>query len=299
MANSLIFGKRYEDDYQFFDAPIRFRFAELHQIGELYCEAGFEIKRHRQTVLEITYIITGRGTIVADDREYAVEENDVFVSSVGQMHEIRADRGTPLRFCYLGFLLVGKQPAEAELDHFYRTFKNDELISSKALLTLFSGALEELRSKQDFYMTMVGAYIEQILVDVHRAHHAQKSHQPAANAEARMGNAAYMVVRYVDQHYRDIDDIRELASGLGYSYTYLAHVFKKKTGMTIGSYIIMKKMEEAKWLLRSGRMNVSQIAARFNYMSVQSFSNSFKKFVGISPADYQALSPQEAEAYNR
>ena len=46
-------------------------------------------------------------------------------------------------------------------------------------------------------------------------------------------------------------------------------------------------------------MNVSQIAARFNYMSVQSFSNSFKKNVGISPADYQALSPEEAAAYDK
>ena len=56
--------------------------------------------------------------------------------------------------------------------------------------------------------------------------------------------------------------------------------------MTIGTYIIHKKMEEAKELLRTGRMNVSQVAERLNYMSVQSFSNSFKKVNGISPAEF-------------
>lgn len=33
-------------------------------------------------------------------------------------------------------------------------------------------------------------------------------------------------------------------------------------------------------------MNVSQVAERLNYMSVQSFSNSFKKVNGISPAEF-------------
>ena len=101
-----------------------------------------------------------------------------------------------------------------------------------------------------------------------------------------LGSAVYTVVRYIDQHYKEITDIRDVAKELGYSYTYLAHVFKDKMDMTIGTYIIHKKMEEAKELLRTGRMNVSQVAERLNYMSVQSFSNSFKKVNGISPAEF-------------
>ena len=105
-------------------------------------------------------------------------------------------------------------------------------------------------------------------------------------SEHGLGSAVYTVVRYIDQHYKEITDIRDVAKELGYSYTYLAHVFKDKMDMTIGTYIIHKKMEEAKELLRTGRMNVSQVAERLNYMSVQSFSNSFKKVNGISPAEF-------------
>ncbi len=299
MANTIDFGKRYEDDYSYFESPLRFHFAEVHQVGELFCEAGFRIDSHRQRVFEITYVVTGRGTVYADDKAYEVEENDVFVNVIGQNHEIRADRGTPLRFCYLGFTFLGHPFGAPDIERFYRSIKGDRVIRDKALLTLFSRIFDEMQQKNEFYMMMVGAYVEQIIVQVQRGLSRSRVGAASADAETRIGNAAYTVVRYVDQHYRDIGDIRELAASLGYSYTYLAHIFKAKTGMTIGSYIIMKKMEEAKWLLRSGRMNVSQIASRFNYMSVQSFSNSFKKNVGISPADYQALSPEEAAAYDQ
>lgn len=299
MANCLNFGKRYEDDNQYFSNPIRSRFLEIFQVGELYCEAGFEIEKHRQRVFEITYVVTGKGTVFMDGRAYPVSENDVVITTIGQAHEIRADRGTPLRFCYLGFLFAGRLPAELEaIERFYRSFKGDTVVSDKALLTAFSKIFDELHEQNDFFVTMLGSYAEQIVTAVYRATLEKTTGRVPSIGDSRGGSAAFTVARYIDQHYRDIDDIRELAAHLGYSYTYLAHIFKDKIGITIGSYIIMKKMDEAKWLLRSGRMNVSQIASRFNYRSVQSFSNSFKKAVGISPAEYQALSADEAEQYH-
>ncbi|MBQ9414395.1 MAG: helix-turn-helix transcriptional regulator [Clostridia bacterium] len=298
MTNRLIFGKRYEYNNEYFSNPLKFHFAELYQIGELFCEAGFQIEEHDQTSYEISYIVTGKGTFIVDGREYEVSENDVFINVPGQHHAIRADRGTPLRFCYLAFAFSGKQAADPELERFYRHFKSMYTVADKDMLAPFSAAFDELQTKSDFYMAMVGAYVEQIIIGAYRSFSRQSVKQKSASGvETRMGSAAYTIMRYIDTHYRDITDIRALARQLGYSYTYLAHVFKEKTDMTIGAYIIRKKMEEAKWLLRTGRMNVSQVAARLNYMSVQSFSNSFKHAVGISPAEYQNLPADEAAKY--
>ncbi len=298
MANSINFGKRYEDDHAYFGDPVRFRFVQLHQIGELCCEAGYEIGEHPQTVFEITYIVTGKGTIRTDGKAFPVEENSVFINAVGQMHAICADRGTPLRFCYLGFAFVGRTGETAELERFFRSWNGTKPFVSKELLVLFSRVSDEFSERRDGYMAMIGAYVEQIVVEAYRSYCEQHAGRTAGGGE-RIGNAAYTLVRYVDRHFRDIDDYRELAARLGYSYTYLAHTFKEKTGVTIGEYIIAKKMEEAKWLLRTGRMTVSQIAARLNYRSVQSFSNSFKKSVGLSPAEFQALPAEKAAAYIR
>lgn len=294
MANCLNFGKRYEDEHPYFHNPLRFSHLEVHQVGELFCEAGFDIGRHRQTVWEITYVVSGKGTVFVDDHPVAVEENDVIVSAPGQWHAIGANRGVPLRFCYLGFMFSGRQ--SADLERFYRTIKPGRVMNEKGLLELFSHVFDELRQKRDFYLTMVSGYVESIVHAVRCAALARSEGAHLTMIDGRGGSAAHTVARYIDCHYREIDDIRALAATLGYSYTYLAHIFKDKMGVTIGSYIIGKKMEEAKWLLRSGRMNVSQIAARFNYQSVQSFSNSFKKAVGMSPVEYQNASAAKTDA---
>ncbi len=296
MANRLVFGKRYEDDHSFFSTPVRFRFVELHQIGELGCEAGFAVESHAQHVFELTYVVSGKGTVITNNHAYPVEENSVFINAPGQTHSILADRGTPLHFCYLGFGLLGSYNADLGLERFYRSWNGSMAFRDKSLLMPFMHALDEFRGQDDCFMAMVGSYVEQLVMEVYRCYEEQQGER-SLTADNHMGDAAFAGMQYIDRHYRDIDDIRELAGQLGYSYTYLAHVFKDKYGITIGEYIISRKMEEAKRLLRTGRISVSQIAARFNYRSVQSFSNSFKKAVGVSPAEYQALPADQLGQY--
>ena len=286
MANRLNFGKRYEDDHPFFDNPQRFRFVELYQIGELICEAGYEVPEHRRPVFEITYIVSGKGTVKADGRSFTVEDNSVFIHAPGQNHTVCADRGTPLHYCYLGFNFVGSYKADLGLERFFRSWNDSQAFTDKRLLTLFWRALEELGEREECWCTQVGAYAEQIVMQVYRCGEESLGLRPIA-VDSRAGDAAFAVRRYIERYFRDTDDIRELAGHLGYSYTYLAHVFKEKTGLTIGEYILSRKMDEAKWFLRIGHLSVSQIASRFGYHSVQSFSNSFKKAVGMSPQEYR------------
>lgn len=298
MANCLNFGKRYEDDNRYFSSPLPFRFVELYQVGELSCEAGYTVEKHEQTVFEITYVVAGKGTIVCDGRTFPVEENSVFLNAPRQTHELRADRDASFHFCYLGFRFLDGRMGNVELERFYRSWNGSAAFCDKGLLVTFLKLFHELHEKHEGWLTMVGAYTEQLVTDVYRTYTEVRGGRPLAASEGR-GGAAYMTKRYIDRHYRDVEDLRELAATLGYSYTYLAHTFKEKIGVTIGSYIIGKTMEEAKWLLRAGRISISQIATRFNYHSVQSFSNSFKKAVGMSPTDFRALSAAEAEIHIR
>lgn len=290
MGNRLIFGKRYEYNNEYFDSPLKFGCIEMHQVGELFCEAGFTVPIHKQTVYEISYIVTGRGTFVVDGQECAVAEHDVFINTTDHMHTIRADQGVPLRYCYLAFTFDADSMMEfgEELEGFYKSSQKMIVCQNKDMLSPFSKIFNELRNKDKCFMAMVKSYVEQIVIMAYRTFQKNNiSAIEAASDDHCLGNAVYSLMRYIDQHYRDTDDISKVAGKLGYSYTYLAHEFKKKMDMTIGAYILQKKMEEAKGLLQSGRMNVSQVAEHLNYLSVQSFSKSFKDTIGISPAEYK------------
>lgn len=289
MGDHLILGKRYEYNNDFFDQPLDLGFIKLYQVGELFCESGFQVEPHNQTVYEISYIVTGKGTFITNGKECPVAPNDIYINRLNQMHAIRADRGVPLRYCYLAFAFCeeGMDSSLRSLQEFYSKGSGELTRDNKDLLILFTDIFRELQTEDLYYLKVVENCVSRIIIDACRLFRREALTPPfPAFSEHGLGSAVYTVVRYIDQHYKEITDIRAVAKELGYSYTYLAHVFKEKMDMTIGNYIIKKKMEEAKELLRTGRMNVSQVAERLNYMSVQSFSNSFKKANGISPVEF-------------
>ena len=81
--------------------------------------------------------------------------------------------------------------------------------------------------------------------------------------------------------------IGQLAAQLGLSEGHLSHLFKKETGLTVGSFLTRCRMQKAMALLREGKMKVYEIAEAAGYRDIAYFSGTFKKIVGMSPTEYQ------------
>ncbi len=302
MDRQLTFGKRYEYGIDYADRPLKFGYIQMYGIRELFCEAGFALPPCKLEEIELYYIVTGQATLQVDGWKGAVGSDDVVVIRPGQTVSFKANRGMPVRFCTLRFQLDvdDRAPETRELYRFYTCRQEPAVVTGKAMLPAFSGALSELHDEAEFYQVMVGGYVEQIVVGAYRLFRDdgpfKEGDRPAVtDGEGLACSVVYALAAYLDQHYRDVTDIRGVARRMGYSYTYLAHQFREKMGTTIGGYILQKKMEEAKWLLRSRRLTVSQIAERLNYQSVQAFSGSFKRQVGVSPVEYQQTAADDRE----
>jgi AraC-like DNA-binding protein len=76
---------------------------------------------------------------------------------------------------------------------------------------------------------------------------------------------------------------------LNYDYKYLSNLFSEMHGTTIEHYIIMQKIERVKELLVYNELNLSEIAWKLNYSSVQHLSNQFKKITGLTPTYFKKL----------
>ena len=150
--------------------------------------------------------------------------------------------------------------------------------------------IDEFYTKAVYSRRMIKNYCEQIMVMAIRGPmDVQKTvshivHQPRSES-----SAVYSVIRYVEENIYDIGTIQKMAKELGYSYTYLSHLFKERTGTTIQNYIHYKKIERSVQLLRYGGLTVSQIAAMLNYESIQTFSKSFRRIMGVTPTQYMRL----------
>lgn len=80
-----------------------------------------------------------------------------------------------------------------------------------------------------------------------------------------------------------------LSKQLNYSYKYLSNLFSEMHGATIENFIIKQKIERVKELLVYDELNLSEIAWKLNYSSVQHLSNQFKKVTGLTPTFFKNM----------
>lgn len=80
--------------------------------------------------------------------------------------------------------------------------------------------------------------------------------------------------------------VNEVAEKLYLHPVYLNRIFKKKTGLPVGKYIIGKRMKMAGEMLKSGRLNANVVAEQVGYSSYSNFHMMFKKYYGCTPAQY-------------
>lgn len=71
------------------------------------------------------------------------------------------------------------------------------------------------------------------------------------------------------------------------SYHYFSHVFSELEGITIEKFVIAQKTEKVKEYLRYRELNISEIAWKFGYSSIQALFNQFKKAIGMTPSEFR------------
>ena len=95
-------------------------------------------------------------------------------------------------------------------------------------------------------------------------------------------------VAYVDENYANPDiSVKAVADSLGISEGHLSHLFRKETDSTLMTFVTKKRMRAAMTLLQDYRHKVYEVAEEVGYRNITYFSATFKKYVGVSPSEYQ------------
>jgi AraC family transcriptional regulator len=83
-----------------------------------------------------------------------------------------------------------------------------------------------------------------------------------------------------------IDDMARTAM---FSKFHFSRVFQRATGVSPGRFLSAMRLHEAKRLLVSTSLTVTDISHRVGYTSVGTFSSRFRNSVGVSPTTYRQL----------
>ncbi len=94
-------------------------------------------------------------------------------------------------------------------------------------------------------------------------------------------------IRYIQRYINKSIQVNEIASYLHMNSDYLSHTFKAETGISLKSYIHKMKCEEAKILLKTTKMSLTELSHYLGYSTQSHFQNTFKKLTGITPQEYK------------
>lgn len=104
------------------------------------------------------------------------------------------------------------------------------------------------------------------------------------------------ILEYVDRHvYRADFSIGNMASELGFSQSYLSHLYKAKTGGNMIRLVSDRRIERAKALLRDTELPLREITLQIGYNDTSNFIRKFKQDTGITPGEYKAEAKKHDE----
>ena len=100
-----------------------------------------------------------------------------------------------------------------------------------------------------------------------------------------------------DSHYDEPLDLRALAREAHVSPRHFSRSFRRIFGETPHQYLISRRLERARHLLRKTEVLVAEICLEVGFSSVGSFTTTFTRHVGVSPTTFRTAyaGPSDAD----
>ena len=99
--------------------------------------------------------------------------------------------------------------------------------------------------------------------------------------------AVGLAIEYMEEHFRESCSLKDVAAFAHFSPVYFHGIFRLATGKTPYEYLFSLRIEEAKRLLITESIGMSEIAERSGFTSQAYFNYSFKKATSLTPSEYR------------
>lgn len=106
--------------------------------------------------------------------------------------------------------------------------------------------------------------------------------------------------RYIDDNLAQRLTLQKVSGHIGLNASYFSHLFQETRGQSFSQYLTQKRMEAAKrMLMASPGAKIYEIARGCGFWSVEHFSRTFKREVGVSPTRYKLTHPPHKTTHEK
>jgi AraC family transcriptional regulator len=180
--------------------------------------------------------------------------------------------------------MYGCDPASAELVPRFAVV--DPLLEQLAIA--IATALREGTAEDGIYVETLA---QTLAVHLARTHSSRSRPVRTPQIEAISGPKIRRLIEFIEEHLDGNLSLETMAAEVIISPRYLPRAFKLAVGQSPHRYVLQRRMERAKELLRGTDMSIVDVALASGFSSQSHLSNWFIREVGISPAVYRRQAP--------
>ncbi|MFS0873619.1 AraC family transcriptional regulator [Paenibacillus xylanilyticus] len=257
--------------------------SRLLYIGKVNGNPNWNFPSHmHEDISEMVYVSDGEGIIKINEHPYTVKKGDLLIYNQGVIHEQCTSPVCPLSLYYCGIANIYSDGTHTE----HLISENaSPYIQTKAYAgrigELLEFMYEESSNQKTGYEKICEGLLDVLLALV------QRLVQPNASKKQDSDHLAVRIKEYLDENYLQHLKLQDIAAHFHMNPYYLSHVFKHKYDDSPIRYIVYRRMGEAKRLLSTTDIKVSEIAHILGYQNANYFTNLFTNTMGESPTQYK------------
>lgn len=262
---------------------------------------------HAHSFFELFFIEEGEGWYKIGDRQLWAKSGDLFLIAPGEVHDpsgldhatkwIVGFEAEALHPAYTDaniFLMLPNRVIESflpinnlKIKHFYIPDKE-----RSRWLVLFEQLKNELGNQELSFIEAARALLMLLLIETARFS-APQLPQPTKSFPRRSTKKGSPVVEkvlhFIATNFRNSIGLQEVAKEVNFSPAYLTDLIRRETGKTVGSWIVERRMTEARHLLLATDLPVNQIAESVGYFDSSYFIRLFRRLNGTTPQAWRLL----------
>lgn len=251
----------------------------LHLAGTSYCDGTYKMERKNSPIYVFEYILKGKGTVTIKGTgatTFTASEGDIYILHRKSDHCYYSDENDP--WIKVWFNIYG--PLTDNLVQAYNlgeVHHVPNLDLKDLFLEMITTANSPLDSTEEIFNKAAIIFHKIVIRIYSEVHQSQSRYSPEAS----------MLRNYLDKHVERNISILELGNLIFRSPSQTIRIFKKAFSMTPYNYLLMKKIEVAKFLLINTNMSIKAIAYKLSFADEHYFSNYFKSRTDISPSEFR------------
>lgn len=192
----------------------------------------------------------------------------------------------------IGFTLLPREPGNGTAAFFLWGLEDARPIAQyQARLTAAFRDISQMRLSVLSTGILSGRGLGELRVQMELLKREQAlSPRPFLSWSQSMGKTDYVAAAksYVDSHILERVLVQDVAAAIGITPNYLSSLFKRQLGQNFMDYVNATKVKYACSLLQDGKHMVYEVSHMLGYDNAYYFSKVFKRYMKMTPTEYQA-----------